>query len=139
LLPHHNKKYGYTTYSSFFTTCFGSMCHHQVFHLFICTCIDLLVCNGPPRSISGIVLHFYLYQNMVVGSNSVIHKKSINFGLTTLHPQKFGSDQFSIICWTAHKMWSSCCQSFRVRSPSGNILHTQRPLIHSHPNYLHKN
>jgi hypothetical protein len=30
LFCHHNKKYGYTLYSSFFATCFGSLSHHQV-------------------------------------------------------------------------------------------------------------
>jgi hypothetical protein len=43
LFRHHNRKYGYTTHSSFIATYFSSLSHHQVFDLFTFICNRLLL------------------------------------------------------------------------------------------------
>jgi hypothetical protein len=68
LFRHHNKKYRCTIHSLFFTSCFDSLRHPQVFDLFTYNCIGLLVfLHWPMFTYWNIVFLSYALHVLCIG------------------------------------------------------------------------
>jgi hypothetical protein len=60
---HHSRQSGHTMHSSFLTTCFGSLIHHQVFHFFY---IYLYLSASIPTLASVYILEYCFYTDICI-------------------------------------------------------------------------